>query len=91
MVGHYLFADFGSGSFWSMLPDGAGGWVVTPHGSLVESPSGFGEDVNGELYVVAHGSGIVYRIRDTSAPPATPTLVPTAPSSNFLPLIRKPE
>lgn len=93
MVGHYIFADFGSGNFWSATPNGQDGWNVVEHGELdAGSPSTFGEDSDGELYVANYGDGAIYRVRDaspvttpTNTPsptntltPVTPTLVPTA-------------
>jgi glucose/arabinose dehydrogenase len=94
LVGHYIFADFGSGNFWSLRRNG-NTWAVTPHGNIgVGSPSSFGEDVNGELYVADHG-GTIYRIVDNSPQQETPTptntLVQVTPESltpqSYLPLI----
>jgi glucose/arabinose dehydrogenase len=79
LVGHYIFADFGNGNFWTILPDGQGGGIPTKHGALgAGNPSTFGEDAAGELYVADYGTGIIYRIKDT-APVVTPT--PTSTST----------
>jgi glucose/arabinose dehydrogenase len=61
--GKYLFADFGSGRFWAIdLPKGVqrvdtvhslGRWPVTP--------SAFGRDAAGNVYVADFARGIVYR------------------------------
>jgi glucose/arabinose dehydrogenase len=59
--GVYFFADFASGTIWSLVPDGAGNWnraVFLESGVNITS---FGEDINGELYIVAR-NGIVYRL-----------------------------
>lgn len=76
LVGHYLFADFGSGNFWTTLPDGQGGGVTTLRGKLgASNPSTFGEDAAGELYVADYG-GTIYRVKDI-APVVTPSATPT--------------
>jgi glucose/arabinose dehydrogenase len=78
MIGHYIFADFGSGNFWSMIRDTQGNWAVTDQGSqAANNPSTFGEDAAGELYVADYGSGIIYHLRDTSVVTATPTATTT--------------
>ncbi|HEX6386268.1 MAG TPA: PQQ-dependent sugar dehydrogenase, partial [Anaerolineae bacterium] len=52
LVGYYLFADFGSGNFWTALRNG-NDWTVESHGTLsdIRQPSTFGEGCDGELYV----------------------------------------
>ena len=64
MQGHYVFADFCSGQFWTLYPDGAGGFNHTTQ--LKFDPfnyTTFGEDAAGELYVGGRG-GTVYRVTD---------------------------
>jgi glucose/arabinose dehydrogenase len=60
--GNYFLSDYCSGAIWSLYPDGEGGWqsnqVYTGAGNI----STFGEDVNGELYVLGH-LGTVSRIQ----------------------------
>lgn len=64
LTGNYFTADYCSGIVWRLFPDpdGSGRWLEAefPTTSLI-IPS-FGEDVNGELYIVAH-SGAVYQIQ----------------------------
>jgi glucose/arabinose dehydrogenase len=60
--GNYFFGDYCSGVVWSLirLPDGD--WLTT---QLLESEyriSSFGEDVDGELYAVEQGSGLLLRL-----------------------------
>jgi len=60
LVGRYLFADYCAGRFW-VLSEASGRWTMS---TLLESGlrvSSFGEDQDGELYVVDHG-GAIYRI-----------------------------
>ena len=50
LVGRYVFADYGSGRIWALLPDGQGGYV---NDELIDTnfgPTSFGTDQNGELY-----------------------------------------
>ncbi|MDW8140876.1 MAG: PQQ-dependent sugar dehydrogenase [Candidatus Bipolaricaulota bacterium] len=61
LVGHYLFGDYCSGRIWSLVQESSGRWVMR---QLIDSPysiSSFGEDEQGELYVVHHG-GALYRV-----------------------------
>jgi glucose/arabinose dehydrogenase len=59
--GRYVFGDFGSGRIWDI--DGATApTVMVSDGFLSElSISSFGEDIDGELYVVDYGGGL-YRL-----------------------------
>jgi glucose/arabinose dehydrogenase len=76
LVGHYLFADFATGNFWSLLRTG-NSWTVTPYGNIgVSNPTSFGEDHAGELYV-ANYDGTIFRIVDNSPPQETETPTPT--------------
>jgi glucose/arabinose dehydrogenase len=70
LQGQYLFSDYGSARIWTLVWDGAGGVVgdvldrtadfAPPVGSI-GSVVGFGEDGDGELYVVDLG-GEVFRV-----------------------------
>lgn len=62
LQGHYILADYCSGKFWSLIYEPQDGWRSTAHGKLMESPSSFGEDADGELYVASYG-GTIYRIQ----------------------------
>src|SRR5262249_3663080 len=62
LVGHFLFADFGSGRIWAWIPENA----TTPREptQLLESNlniSSFGQGNDGELYVVNY-AGTLHRI-----------------------------
>ncbi len=74
--GHYLFTDYCTGRMWS-LSGPAGDLTLTTWtlaaGSSLGTPTTFGEDVTGELYVASNG-GQVYRITDPAAPPVAPGL-----------------
>jgi glucose/arabinose dehydrogenase len=60
--GSYLFGDYLSGTVWALSRDPAGQWTrreILQSGRRISS---FGEDENGELYLVGHG-GTVEQIR----------------------------
>ncbi|CAN5706041.1 hypothetical protein BH10CHL1_BH10CHL1_17000 [soil metagenome] len=76
LVGHYIFADYGSGNFWITASDGLGGWATTKYARKAgwpSNPSTFGQDLNGELYVADLSSGIIYQVQDESLVNTTPT------------------
>lgn len=63
LFGHYVFTDFCTGNFWDSIPDGAGGWQTAQHTNLLAfGYVSFGEDANGEVYVVHQGSGTLFRL-----------------------------
>lgn len=67
LFGHYLFADFCSGKIWSLTPDPNGGWTNQLLADLDNFQySSFGENRNGELFLAALGSGIIYRVLETT-------------------------
>jgi len=76
LVGRYLFADYGSGRIWRLVQSG-GSFAAEQLLDTALSIASFGEDVDGELYVVDIAGGTLHRIvaAGGSAPPASP--VPT--------------
>ncbi len=73
LQGYYLFADFCSGEFSTLVPQAGGGWEqrlqLTAAGRMIST---FGEDINGELYAGDIANGIVYRIDPGPSLPASP-------------------
>lgn len=66
LQGIYIYADFGSGNFWTA--QNSGGWIITPLGGIgVSNPSSFGEGCDGELYVASFG-GTIYQIQSSGGP-----------------------
>lgn len=64
LVGRYVFTDLCTGNFWDMIRDGAGVWRVALHTNLMLSGYvSFGEDTNGEVYVVHQGNGTLSRLQ----------------------------
>lgn len=63
LFGRYVLTDLCTGNFWDIIPDGAGGWQIAQHTNLAQfGYVSFGEDANGELYVVHQGSGTLFRL-----------------------------
>jgi glucose/arabinose dehydrogenase len=58
LYGNYFVADYCTGIIWSLFPEADGTWTsqqVFSSGLIISS---FGEDINGELYVIDHSGGI---------------------------------
>ena len=67
MTGNYFVADYCMGNIWRLFPQD-GRWLTD---LVLDSDliiSSFGEDVNGEIYVLNYGTGGVYHIVPGSAP-----------------------
>lgn len=63
LFGRYVLTDFCTGNFWDIIPDGAGGWQISQHTNLTQfGYVSFGEDTDGELFVVHQGSGTLFRL-----------------------------
>ncbi len=60
LKGHYVFADFASGSVWAAPTEGRS-WNKSVLGR-VSNPSTFGEDEAGEIYVAEYGSGRILKL-----------------------------
>lgn len=64
MQGRYFFTDFGSGHLWS-LRQVNGAWVrKTELASAGSTLASFGEDEQGELYVMSLSTGQLWRLED---------------------------
>ena len=61
LVGTYLYSDYCSGTIWGLRRDAAGQWQQTELLSSGANVSSFGEDQDGELYLVDL-SGKLYRV-----------------------------
>uniref|UniRef100_A0A7C4Q6A1 Glucose dehydrogenase n=1 Tax=Bellilinea caldifistulae TaxID=360411 RepID=A0A7C4Q6A1_9CHLR len=60
--GVYLFGDYCNGFVWGMLRDSGGNWLVERLFQLGANISSFGEDAQGELYLLDHRAGSVYQL-----------------------------
>ncbi len=71
LAGHYLFADYSSGTIWTVPAAPSRKERPQPPRVLLKtslSISSFGEDLNGELYLLDHGGGGVHRIVPSLSP-----------------------
>jgi uncharacterized repeat protein (TIGR01451 family) len=77
--GRYFYADYVSGRIWSLTEDGSGFTFTAPTLELDTdlNISAFGEDENGELYVVDRG-GSIRRLADVNGPAPPPDLTNSA-------------
>ena len=88
LAGWYVYGDFCSGRIWAIRADGQQGLEGVEIVDSGFSVSSFGEDANGELYVIDYG-GSVYRatsVADATAaaePPQSSPL-PTAPPQDAM-------
>lgn len=60
--GVYISADFFSGIFYKIIPNGTGGWTI---GTQTLTPTGivdFGETESGEVYAVSNTNNSVFRV-----------------------------
>ncbi len=65
LYGKYFFGDFGSAKVWSLSETPSGAWRKTEIFQGDFLISSFGEDEEGELYLVDY-EGVIYRIIDTN-------------------------
>jgi uncharacterized repeat protein (TIGR03806 family) len=73
LVGRYLFADYGSGRIWRLVPSGGGGFTREELLDTSLSIASFGQGNDGELYVVDIAGGGLHKIVDGGgAPPPGP-------------------
>jgi hypothetical protein len=62
MEGVYFFGDFCSGNIWGLRQEASGKWAMA---LLLETDiniSSFGEDIDGEIYVVSYSDGNIYHL-----------------------------
>ncbi len=61
LAGRYLFGDYCSGRLWTLAEASPGRWAMTQLLSTELRISSFGEDQEGEMYIIDHQGG-VYRL-----------------------------
>jgi glucose/arabinose dehydrogenase len=87
LFGTYFFADYCSNTIWGAWRGESGGWTRAPVGRGSGGIQAFGEDDDGELYVLT-GSGEALRLVAAGVPPAT--AVPSASPSAATPALASP-
>jgi glucose/arabinose dehydrogenase len=68
LAGAYIFGDLCTGGVFALKQSATGGWTRVELGFQPIKISSFGEDADGEMYVVDMQGGVVYRIADGSMP-----------------------
>lgn len=63
LAGNYFFGDYCSGFIWSLVPQPDGTWLKTQVLDSQYNVASFGEDAEGELYVLDHSSGAVLQLQ----------------------------
>ncbi len=58
LAGRYLFGDYCSGRLWALSEASSGRWTMTQLLSTGLQISSFGEDQDGEVYVIDHQGGV---------------------------------
>lgn len=75
----YFFTDYCSGNLWETRPNGSGGFNTVQTENYVDYEMvSLGEDVYGELYMIAINQGIVYHLADTTTAPIAAIMGDTA-------------
>jgi uncharacterized repeat protein (TIGR03806 family) len=74
LVGSYLFADYGSGRIWRLIPSGAGFAAEQLFDFANNSVASFGQGNDGELYVVDISGGGLYKIVSGGGAQPSPTV-----------------
>lgn len=68
IYGHYVFADYANANFWTLRPDGSGGFTEHYQQDLLGQVSAFGQNETGEVFVVSL-SGSLFQVRAAAALP----------------------
>lgn len=62
LVGTYVFGDLSSGHVWGLQQDSGGAWVRTVILNHDRTVSAFGQDADGELYLLDYDNGSTLRL-----------------------------
>lgn len=62
LQGYYMAADYFSGNWYLLSPDGNGGWNTTIQNLPVKGIADFGESETGEVYVVSITENTIYQL-----------------------------
>jgi uncharacterized repeat protein (TIGR03806 family) len=97
LIGHYVFADYGSGRIWQLVPNGGGFAAQELFDGPNDAFASFGEGNDGELYAIDIVAGSIYALVDGGGPtaPTMPALLsetgclssqsPSQPASGLIP------
>jgi glucose/arabinose dehydrogenase len=68
LQGTYFYADYCSGVIWGAKQNTNGSWSSTKLLTTTKKITSFGEDLNGELYLVDQGAGALFQVIDQLPP-----------------------
>lgn len=71
LQGQYLFSDFCAGTVWRLSQDSSQVWQRSTIAASGGSPAAFGEDRDGEIYVLLY-DGTIKKLTGVSSTPVTP-------------------
>ncbi|RRB04617.1 PQQ-dependent sugar dehydrogenase [Larkinella rosea] len=82
--GWYVYGDYAQGKLWLLRREADNTYQNRLQTPTLVNPISFGEDANGELYVLTFNEGTLYRITTTEAPVVTnrPPVAPTLSALN---------
>ena len=64
LYGKYIFCDYISGNFWTLSPDGFGGYEATFYDYVIDHITSFGENIDGEIFACINDNGNIYQVVD---------------------------
>jgi glucose/arabinose dehydrogenase len=64
LYGVYLYSDYCTGGTWGLVRQADGTWTAGRLATLDGRISAFGEDAAGEVYLIDHADGIIYRLEN---------------------------
>ena len=77
LYGHYIYANYATGEFWTLKRSAT--VENTPQGVLAGHPVGFGQNAQGDVFVISFQGGTLYKITNNQPCPNTITLTPYDP------------
>lgn len=89
--GQYIAADFYTGEYYHIVPNGAGGFTTLVQTGGQTNIVDFGEDEQGELFAVSLGAGAVYRVIPRAVVPVSITSFNGVAANNKVNLFWKTE
>lgn len=89
LYGKYIFTDYCSGAFWVTFPNSGGGFTTQSltqvNAPVTNSLSAFGQDHEGELYVVGRDNNRIYKLISTNCVPSADIFTANGYSFGFCP------
>lgn len=84
LYGQYIYANYSTGEFWTLKRLPNVNVVNVSQGVLTSNPVGFGQNNQGDLFVINFFDGILYKITNNQPCPTTLTLTTYDPIQNSI-------